>query len=207
MVFYLRDQEIREGELLFREDFSAGWQKRWEISGGEWNAENGVLDGLYRGNAGGLIYTRAQFPGDIILDFTGRMIAPCNNDLNFSFRARGWDYEKGDAAQGYIAGLNGWWKNRAGIERYPECTLFVMNGTFVAESDRDYHIQAGIVDTMCFILVDGELVVLLSDPNPITGPESCRVGLGTYCSHVQFRDLKIFRAESRPADLFYTPAF
>ena len=99
-MFYLRDQEVRAGELLFREDFSEGWKERWEITGGEWNAAGGVLDGLYRGNAGGLIYTREQFPGNIIMDFYGKMIAPCNNDLNFSFRAKGWDDQKGDAALG-----------------------------------------------------------------------------------------------------------
>ncbi len=206
-MFYLRNQEIRAGELLFREDFSEGWKERWEITGGEWNAAEGVLDGLYRGNAGGLIYTWEQFPGNIIMDFYGKMIAPCNNDLNFSFRAKGWDNQKGDAALGYIAGLNGWWKKRAGIERYPECALYAMNGTFVAESDREYHIQTGIVDDMSFILVDGELVVLLCDPSPIDEEGACRVGLGTYCSHVQFRDLKIYRAEHRTVQLSYTPNF
>ena len=206
-MFYLRDQEVNAGELLFREDFSEGWKSRWEITGGEWNAKDGVLDGLYRGNAGGLIYTNEQFPGNIIMDFYGKLIAPCNNDLNFSFRAKGWDHEKDDAAQGYIAGLNGWWKKRTGIERYPECVLYAMNGSFVAESGREYHIQAGIVDSMCFILVDGELIVLLSDPDPIRGEGSFRVGLGTYCSHVQFRDLKIYRAENRTVELAYTPDF
>lgn len=166
-MFYLSNKEVATGELLFQEDFSEGWQSRWEISGGDWNAKDGVLDGLYRGNAGGLIYTNEQFPGDIIMDFYGRMVSPCDNDLNFSFRAKGWDYEKGDAATGYIAGLNGWWKKRTGIEHYPECKVFAMNGTFVAESDRDYHIQAGIVGAYCFIVVDGELAVLLCDPDPI----------------------------------------
>ena len=206
-MFYLRDQEVTTGALLFSEDFSKGWQDRWEISGGEWNAKDGVLDGLYRGNAGGLIHTNEQFPGNIMMDFYGKMISPCNNDLNFSFRAKGWDYEKQDAARGYIAGLNGWWKNRTGIERYPECEMYAMNGSFVAESDREYHIQTGIVDNISFVLVDGKLVVLLCDPNPINEEGCFRIGLGTYCSHVQFRDLKVYRAESRTANLFYTPQF
>ncbi|MBQ6810471.1 MAG: hypothetical protein IJO94_03600 [Firmicutes bacterium] len=206
-MFYLRELEVKEGELLFSEDFSSGWQERWEISGGEWNAAEGVLDGLYRGNAGGLIYTNAQFPGNIIMDFYGRMVSPCNNDLNFSFRAKGWDYEKGDAAQGYIAGINGWWKNRIGIEHYPECRIFALSGMFDAKSDRDYHIQAGIVDSYCFIAVDGTLAVLLADPDPISEEGCFRIGLGTYCSHVQFRDLKIFRAESREVPFSYAPQF
>lgn len=206
-MFYLRNDEIRAGELLFREDFSAGWKDRWEISGGEWNAVDGELDGLYRGNAGGLIYTYAQFPGDIMMDFYGRTVSPCDNDLNFTFRSRGWDYEKQDADRGYIAGVNGWWKKRTGIERYPECELYAMNGSFTALPDREYHIQAGIVEQMCYIVVDGQLVVLLRDPDPIDGEGNCRVGLGTYCSHVRFRDFKIYRAVRRPMPLQYTPKF
>lgn len=206
-MLYLRDVEVKQGELLFQEDFSEGWQDRWEISGGEWHAKDGILDGLFRGNAGGLIYSNEQIPGDIIMDFYGRMVSPCNNDLNFAFRAKGWDYEKGDADVSYIAGLNGWWKNRAGIENYPECKTFALNGSFVAESDRDYHIQAGIVGSYSFLAVDGELIVLLSDPDPIEQEGCFRIGLGTYCSHVQFRDLKVYRADSRVVELSYTPKF
>lgn len=206
-MFCLREREVTEGELLFFEDFSEGWEERWEISGGEWHAKDGILDGVYRGNAGGLIYTKKQFPGDVLIDFYGRMVSPCNNDLNFSFRAKGWDYEQEDAAEGYIVGINGWWKNRVGIEHYPACDVFAMSGLFVAESDRDYHIQAGIVGSYCFVVVDGELAVLLCDPDPIHQDECSRIGLGTYCSHVQFRDLKIFRAESREVSLSYIPQF
>jgi hypothetical protein len=207
MSIILRDQEMWEDTLLFAEDFTPGWESRWEISGGEWHAENGVLDGIYRGNAGGLIYTRQQFPGDIVMDFIGRMVPPCNNDLNFSFCAKGWDYTKGDADTGYIAGLNGWWKKRAGIERYPGCRLFAMDGSFVAESDRDYHIQAGILGNLCFIIVDGTPLVLMGDPDPIRRADCARVGLGTYCSHVHFRNFKVFRAKGQAANLTYMPVF
>ena len=98
--------DIEPGELLFSDDFPTGAiDDRWEVTGGEWRAENGVLTGCYRGNGGGLIYSRAPFPGDIILEFTGRMVPPCDNDLNFTFRADGWDYARNDASIGYIGGL------------------------------------------------------------------------------------------------------
>lgn len=204
-MFYLGKTEVSEGELLFREDFSDGWESRWEITGGEWTAKDGAVTGLYRGNAGGLIYTNEEFKGDIILDFYGKILSPCNNDLNFSFRTKGWDYGANDADVGYIAGLNGWWNNRTGIERYPSCELHAMNASFVAESDREYHIQTGIVGKVCFIAVDGALTVQMGDPDPIT--EYNRVGLGTYCSHITFRDFKIYRANSRQVPLRYTPKF
>lgn len=165
-----------------------------------------MLTGCYRGNGGGLIYSRAPFPGDIILEFTGRMVPPCDNDLNFTFRADGWDYARNDASIGYIGGLNGWWTRQAGLEKYPGCRLQALSG-FKAESGHSYRIQTGIVKNTCFLAVDGELVVTLSDPNPIEVERCARVGLGTYCSRIEFSAFRVYRAQIHAAHRFYTPNF
>ncbi len=200
--------EVTTGVLLFHDDFSKNdLAERWEISGGDWTSGGGVCRGVFRGNAGGLIYTKQQFPGDVLLDFWGTIIPPCDNDLNFSFRTRGWDYEKGDAATGYIAGFNGWYTKRAGIERYPTCALQSLVGTFSIEAGREYHIQAGIVGNTCFIAADGQVVVTLSDPDPITEPDCNRVGLGTYCSQIEFRDFKVYRPTVTHHSMSYVPKF
>ena len=207
-MFYIENNKIEPGELLFADDFrSAPLCENWEITGGEWKTENGVCIGLYRENAGGLIYSKRQFPGDVMLDFYAEIVPPCTNDLNFSFRARGWDYEKGDADIGYIAGLNGWYINRTGIERYPELNITAMTEAFKAESGREYHIQTGIVGRVAFIAVDGVVVVSLMDPHPIDREDCCRVGLGTYCSHIRFRDFRLYRPTVTPVEMRYTPVF
>lgn len=206
MLSFLQ-MDIEPGELLFSDDFPTGAiDDRWEVTGGEWRAENGVLTGCYRGNGGGLIYSRTPFPGDIILEFTGRMVPPCDNDLNFTFRADGWDYARNDASIGYIGGLNGWWTRQAGLEKYPGCRLQALSG-FKAESGHSYRIQTGIVKNTCFLAVDGELVVTLSDPNPIEDERCARVGLGTYCSRIEFSAFRIYRAQIHAAHRFYTPNF
>ena len=57
MISFLK-YNITPGELLFADDFPTGpLDDRWEISGGEWNAEDGILTGCFRGNGGGLIVT------------------------------------------------------------------------------------------------------------------------------------------------------
>lgn len=206
MISFLQ-YNITPGELLFADHFPTGpIDDRWEVSGGEWKAENGVLYGTFRGNGGGLIYSRQQFPGDIMLDYYGTMISPCDNDLNFTFRAGGWDYENNDASIGYIGGLNGWWCGHAGLEKYPGCYLRSLSG-FHAESDREYHIQTGIVEATCFLVVDGELIVTMSDPDPIVAANCNRVGLGTYCSQIKMRDFKVYRPIVEHTNRFYTPNF
>ncbi len=207
-MLYVNCEKLEIGELLFRDDFTNGdLGVNWEISGGDWSCENGICKGVYRENGGGLIYTHRQFPGDIMLDFYGTIISPCNNDLNFSFRANGWNYEKNDADIGYIGGLNGWYINRTGIEKYPGCYLAALTERFKAESDVEYHIQTGIAGSTCFLAVDGEMIITLNDPDPITADDCCRVGLGTYCSQIHFRDFRVYRPRLTHVPMHYIPKF
>ena len=203
----LLQMDISEGELLFADDFPTGsLDDRWEVSRGEWEAKDGILTATFRTNGGGLIYSRQQYPGDVMLDFYGTMVGPCDNDLNFTFRADGWDYQKNDASIGYIGGLNGWWTKQAGLEKYPGCKLQALCG-FKAVPDREYHLQTGIVGSTCFLAVDGQLVVTMSDPDPISAPDCCRVGLGTYCSQIRFRQFRLYRPVVTPVERHYTPKF
>ena len=60
-----------------------------------------------------------HFPGNVLLEFEGRTVPPCSNDLNFTWRSAGWNEETDDAGVSYIAGLAGWWEGKTGIEHYP----------------------------------------------------------------------------------------
>ena len=207
-MIYVGKNEITPGELLFRDDFrTPDLSENWEITGGEWTSGDGTCVGVYRENAGGLIYSHRQFYGDVLLDFYGTIIPPCHNDLNWSFRARGWDYAAHDADIGYIAGLNGWYIDRAGIEKYPGCHLQALTEAFKAEPGREYHIQTGMIGATGFIAVDGQTLITLSDPDPITAPDCGRVGLGTYCSQIRFRDFRVYRPVVTPVTMYYTPDF
>jgi len=209
-MFYVHRYQVEpeESEVLFSDSFLDGnISKNWEVSGGEWSAQNGVLIGRFHENGGALIYSNQQFPGDVMLDFYGTMLPPCDNDLNFCWRSEGWDYEKNDAGIGYIAGVGGWWTGRTGIEKYPECDLFALTNNFVPESGREYHIQAGIIQNMCFVAIDGCVIMELRDPNPIDKLECNRVGLGTYCSQIRFRNFKVVRPKWKQVTFAYTPKF
>lgn len=199
---------LDQSEILYDRPFSPqSLHEDWEITGGEWWVENGILNGRYRENGGGLIYCRGNYPGNIMLDFTGRTVAPCNNDLNFTWYSAGWDDERNDAGISYIAGLQGWWEGKAGIERYPECALEAKTGIMPYTPGEFYRIQAGIVEGVNFIFVNGELVTELGDPDPIDCSKYGKVGLGTYCSFNQYRDFKIYRLAFEDAAFTYTPNF
>lgn len=203
------DQRIipEQSTLLWEADFTGDWKQDWLFSRGEWEADGGVLTGRYREDGGALIYSKQQFHGDILLDFWGQLIPPCANDLNLTFRARGWDQEKDDADCAYIAGLNGWWTRRVGLERYPESCPQALTTAFTANSGQDYHIQAGIVGNRCFLAVDGTVLLELCDPNPIEDADCGRVGLGVYASQVGFHDFRVFRPYVEAVPVGYHDTF
>jgi len=207
MIIVDKEILIEKSELLFHDTFADGWENNWEITGGEWTAENGVLTGVYRGNAGGIIYTNKSFEGDVMLDFYGKIIPPCANDMNCTWRANGWNFEVGDTDRGYIAGINGWWHDYTGIERYPTCSPRVLSQAFKAEPGVEYHINAGTIGGTSFVAIDGKVIVILSEENPISDPECGRVGLGTYCSQIAFRDFKVYKPAWKEAETNYTPEF
>lgn len=205
-MFYVFDREVfpEKSEALFEASFSEkGLSEDWEVTGGRWEAKNGVLRGCNREERGGILYTKRGFPGDVMLDFYGSIVPPCRNDLNFTWKADGWDFAKNDAGTGYIGGLNGWWTGRAGIEKYPQCRLRALTNCFPAESGRQYHIQAGSIEDYCFLAVDGRVIIEVRDPQPIVGEECSRVGLGVYCSEIEFGAFRVLRPAWRQVRLSY----
>lgn len=180
--------------------------EQFEIATGEWSIEDGSLVGRYRENGGGCCFTKQSFPGDILIDFYGTMLPPCDNDLNFILKSEGWDYEKNDAARGFVGGLNGWYEHKAGIEKYPLCQTQALV-SFSAKSGQEYHIQAGYCQDTVFLIVDGQLILEMRDPNPEEFAPFGRVGLDAYCAQIRFRDLRIFRPVWKPITQSYTAKF
>lgn len=195
-ILHIKQKQIDldKSEILYRRPFDAQTlQEDFEVTGGYWETQDGWLIGETRRNGAGILYSRASYEGDILLDFVAEAVPPCSNDLNFAWKASGWNYEKDDADKGYIGGLGGWWLNRAGIEKYPGCVPFVSTGLCPLEGGRQYHVQTGSVGDHCFIYVDDALILEMIDPHPETLDGCGRFGLGTFASKIRFTDLTVYR--------------
>lgn len=199
--------EIDSLEILLYEDFEKNGLKNWEPAAGSWAVEDGWLTGLIRENSGGMIYSKESYPGDIMLDFKGRTVPPCANDLNFAWNTMGWDHERNDAGIGYIGGIQGWWEGKVGIENYPLCAMRAATPLFKLEAGRTYHVQAGSIKGHCFIFIDGELIIEAFDPNPIDSYKYARIGFGTFCSHIQIKDPKVYKLSWKSVEGVYKPEF
>ena len=192
-----------KSKLLYAPEFTEKvLREEFEISAGEWSVENGYLVGFIEEDGGGLIYSNKSFLGDVLLDFYAKTVEPYDNDLNFSFCAAGWDYERNLPLAGYIGGLQGWWLGKTGIEKCPyDCNVEALTGMHRFIPGREYHIQSGRIGRRLFLFIDGELAVELTDNQPIE--EYGRVGLGVYASKVAFRDFKVFKPHTQAFETSY----
>lgn len=191
-----KEIDLENSEILYNTPFTAeSLERDFDVRGGDgiWKVVDGWLDGVDDSNHGALVYSKFDHPGDIVMEFTGKTVGTCDNDLNFSFCTEGWNFEKNDAARGYIAGLGGWWDNKTGIEHYPQLNPWAATGAFKLEAEKEYHIITGNIGFHSFIFVDGVLVVELFDPIRDEFDGLGRIGLGAYHGHVRFKDLKVYR--------------
>ena len=185
-------------EDSLREDF--------EIRGGEWGMEDGWLTGRNRGNFPGMIISRKDFFGPVMLDFEARTLLPSTHDINWMWSGS-WNEETNTRALAYVAGLEGWWTGKVGFEKSPEYRLNCATQYLRFEPGRTYHIQSGSIGGHIFVVVDGALALEVTDPEPIDQTRFGRIGFEAYCSQIQIRDLKVCRVTWQDEDTVYTPEF
>jgi len=178
----------------------------WRIYGGAWNVEDGWLTGKNPDNCPGMIIHRDDFPGNVMVDFEARTVLPCTHDIDFMWNGS-WDEATDQRGLAYVGGLEGWWGGKVGIEKSPEYKLNALTPLFSFEPGRSYTIQGGSIDGHCFVFVDGRLAIELTDPDPIDSSRYAKIGFEAYCSHIQIRNIKIWRLAWEPVDASYIPEF
>ena len=130
-------------EVLYEMPFEqAALERDFDVRGGCWTLQDGTLIGANRENNPGMIISRQDFFGPVMLDFEARTILPCTHDINCMWSGS-WDYETNTRALAYVAGLEGWWDGKVGFEKSPEYRLNCGTQMLNFEPGRYYHIQCG----------------------------------------------------------------
>ena len=179
----------------------------FEVRGGRWTLlENGWLLGENPGNFPGMIISRENFPGDVVLAFTAATVAPSTHDINAMWNGS-WDYQTNTRGVAYVGGLEGWWHGKVGFEKSPDYRLNAANPNFDFHPGQEYRIHMGSINGHAFILVDGKLVLEVTDPDPIDSDVHGRFGFEAYCSKIRIRDVYLLRAVWNPVEERYEPEF
>jgi hypothetical protein len=164
-------------EDVLREDF--------DVRSGQWRVEEGWLYGENRGNFPGMVISRKDFYGNVLLEFTANTVLPSTHDINAMWNGS-WNEQTNTRDVAYVGGLEGWWHGKVGFEKSPDYKL---------------------IDGHAFIIIDGALVLEVTDPDPIDTAKYGRFGFEAYCSSIRIRDVYLRRAVAEAVEESYNPEF
>ena len=118
-----------------------------------------------------------------------------------------WDEAKDERGVAYVAGVQGWWDGKVGLEKSPDYLLTAAAPCPWFRPGRDYHIMTGSIDGHCFLFVDGELRIELLDPDPIDARRYTRLGFEAYHSMIRVSQLIVRQIAWEPREQAYPDEF
>ena len=193
--------------VLFDDEITAeSLAKNWTVHHSEWWLEDGWLHGKNPGNHPGMLILNKDFPGNVLVEFEATTVEPSTHDINVMWNGE-WLDSIDQRGVAYVAGLQGWWKGKVGIEKSPDYKFMVGTPLLDFQPGKLYHIIAGSIDGHCFIFANGQLLLEAMDPNPIDHQKYTQVGLEAYCSHIKVRNFKIRQIRWKAIDMKYEAEF
>ncbi len=205
LIMQKRIRVVQSKVLYAREITPQSLAEDWEVRGASWEAREGAFWGKNPRPAPGVIFTRQDFPGNVLVSCRARVLPPSSHDIDVMWNMS-WDESANQRGAAYVAGVQGWWDGKVGIEKSPEYKLVAAAPCPWFEAGREYFIQAGSVDGHCFLFVDGALRLELLDPQPIDAQAHARVGFEAYQSMISIRQVEVrqiaweARAQVYPAE-------
>jgi hypothetical protein len=202
-----KEIDLDRSRILFDAPISKeSFSRHWRVYGGQWNVEDEWLTGRNPDNCPGMVFLQGDYPGNVLVDFEARTVLPSSHDIDVMWNGS-WDEARNERGVAYVAGLQGWWEGKVGIEKSPEYKLTATTPLFGFQPGRVYRIQGGSIEGHCFIFIDGRLALEVTDPDPIDSQKFTKVGFEAYCSHIQIRKVQVRSILWRKVDMTYAPEF
>ena len=194
---------VNESPVLFSYKPDKDWQKYFDVKSGDWYYEDNAIIGVEKGNKGGILFTKQFFDKDVFLRFKGQTVLPATRDLNAVWASK-WDDSIDYLGESYVCGLNGWWENKAGIERNGGNGLLSLSSSYKYTPGKEIEMICGSINGHCFMTVDDLLVTEVVDPNPIS---KGHVGLSAYCTILKITEIEVREIKWESFEQSYTPEF
>lgn len=192
-----------KSEVLLDYQPDENWQEVWDAKLGHWEYEDGYLIGSEPGNFGGILLSKQCFQDNVMMRFSMSTVLPATRDLNAVFCTT-WDDTVNYLKKSYVVGLNGWYENKSGIERFPEEELRCLTSLYQYTPGTEVEILTGAIDGHCFLFADGVLVQELIDSDPIRGGH---VGFSPYSTSLKIRNIQVRKICWEKREQIYEPEF
>lgn len=192
-----------KSEILMDYQPDEHWQDLWDAKLGHWECKDGYLIGSEPGNFGGILLSKESYPDNVMMRFTMATVLPATRDLNAVFCTT-WDDEVNYLKKAYVVGLNGWYENKSGIERFPESELRALTSLYHYTPGTEVEILTGAIDGHSFLFADGVLVQELIDSDPIRGGH---VGFSPYSTALKIKNIQVRKIAWEKREQIYEPEF
>jgi hypothetical protein len=198
----LNSSKVLYDKPITAEDFS----QFWTVHHSNWEVKDGWLVGENPGNWPGMAILKQDFPGNVLVEFEAQTILPSQHDINVMWNGE-WLTDPDKRGIAYVAGLEGWWTGKVGIEKSNDYKFMVGTPLFDFSPGKIYKIQAGSIDGHCFIFADEKLLLEAMDPDPIDNQKFTKIGFEAYCSKIRIRNIRIRQIYWEPVEMKYEPEF
>jgi hypothetical protein len=178
----------------------------WEIHHSTWECRDGAFIGRNPDPCPGMLVSKHAFPGNVLVDCFAQTVLPSTHDIDIAWNMS-WDETTDQRGAAYVAGVQGWWTGNVGIEKSPDYKLVANAPCPWFTAGKNYHLQAGSINGLCFLFVDGVLRICVSDPAPINSTLHNRVGFEAYQSMIKISRIVVRQIAWDEVPLSYPAEF
>lgn len=202
------DVDLKNSELLWeqKEFDDAIFNDNFVVKSGSWTTEDGWVVGKNPDMCPGMIVSKNDFFGNVMVEITGKMIAPSTHDIDVMINGE-WDEEKDERGNAYVAGVEGFWHGNVGFEKSPEYKLTAATQLFDFDPEVEHNFKMGNIDGKIFVLIDGKLCLEITDPQPLDTSKYGKIGFEAYSSHWKFKNLRVFKLKYEHIKEYYNKEF
>ena len=202
------DVDLKNSKLLKSVDSfdEKVFDESFIVKSGEWKVEEGWVVGKNPKMCPGMIISKENFFGNVMLEITVQMVPPATHDVNVMINGE-WDEEKDIRGNAYVAGMEAFWHGNVGFEKSPEYKLTAATPLFDFNPEKEYNFKMGNVEGKIFVLVDDKLCLEISDPDPLDTSKYGKIGFEAYSSWWKFKNMRVYELKYEKIEEYYNPEF
>ena len=202
------DVFLNDGETIYEcsEFTEKGLSEDYDIKGGTWYVEDGWVVGKNPNCCPGMLVSKKDYCGHVLLEVTVKMVSPSTHDINIMINGS-WDEKKNRRDLAYVTGLEAFWHGNIGFEKSPEYKLTAATQLFDFNPNREYRLQFCNTVGMIFVLADQKLALEITDPDPIDVSRYGKFGFEAFSSWWKFKNVKLKKLSYKMVQEKYIPEF
>ena len=202
------DVDLKNSELIYsvNEFDEKSFEENFEVKSGTWYAEDGWAVGKNPKMCPGMIVSKKDFIGNVMVEITAETVSPSTHDINVMINGE-WDEEKDIRGNAYVAGVEAFWHGNVGFEKSPEYKLTAATPLFDFDPSKEHNFKMGNIDGKIFVLVDDKLCLEITDPDPLDADKYGKIGFEAYSSWWRFKNLNVYKLKYEKIEEYYNPEF